>query len=680
MATAADSTKRGGRQRKSTASILLTFLGSMNLAITLLVAVAIASVIGTVLHQNEPYQDYLIKFGPFWFEVYERLSLYDVYSAPWFLFMLAFLVVSTSVCLTRHTPVMWKEMTRFRDHQQERSLRAFSHKREWFVAMSPEDAAAAADATLRRNGYRTRHKNKPDARLVSAMRGTSNRLGYIFTHLAIVIICIGGLIDGNLLMQWKYWTGDLLVETRNIPVSQIDDSSKLPPRQTAFRGNVTIPEQGRASVVFLQLGEGYVVQELPFRIEVEDFRIEHYDTGEPRSYESDLVLHDPELDEPIRQTIRVNEPLVHNGHAIYQASFGDGGSRLGLRAWPLDGGDPEELETRVNEELEIDGERGARRVEITDFEVFNIHPEPEATDRRQVRNVGPSFTFRLRRPTGEALEYENYMLPIEMDGGRYFLSGVRRSPAEDFRYLYIPADPNGGLDRFMGLLQQLRQPEGVAAAADRALDAIGVEDDQVRGRIAAEVHDMIDTLLESGFDAVMAEQQARAEERGGETPERLMDFYRMIIERTLWEGYAQVLADEGIDPGEPADEDLVFYRDALSAMTALADYDAPVFLELTDYDHRQATGLQIARAPGQNIVYFGSLLLTIGLFLLFYVSHRRAWCLIRPEGDGTRVLLAGSSQRDPLGFAKAFDSLGAELDHRLGGDGQPPADTNGERS
>ena len=37
----------------------------MILAITLLVALVIASVIGTVLVQSEPYAEYLMAFGPF---------------------------------------------------------------------------------------------------------------------------------------------------------------------------------------------------------------------------------------------------------------------------------------------------------------------------------------------------------------------------------------------------------------------------------------------------------------------------------------------------------------------------------------------------------------------------------------------------------------------------------------
>ena len=92
--------------RHSTGTLLLEFLGSMNLAITLLVTVGIASVIGTVLKQNEPYQNYVFKFGPFWFEIFNSLGLYDVYSAAWFLLIMTFLVLSTSTCIYRNAPLM----------------------------------------------------------------------------------------------------------------------------------------------------------------------------------------------------------------------------------------------------------------------------------------------------------------------------------------------------------------------------------------------------------------------------------------------------------------------------------------------------------------------------------------------------------------------------------------------
>ena len=75
-------------------------LSSMRFAISLLTVICIASIIGTVLKQHEPLNNYVNQFGPFWTEVFGAVSLYNVYSAWWFLLILAFLVLSTSLCLS----------------------------------------------------------------------------------------------------------------------------------------------------------------------------------------------------------------------------------------------------------------------------------------------------------------------------------------------------------------------------------------------------------------------------------------------------------------------------------------------------------------------------------------------------------------------------------------------------
>ncbi|NTV12041.1 MAG: cytochrome c biogenesis protein ResB, partial [Zoogloea sp.] len=51
-------------------------LSSMRFAISLLTILAIASIIGTVIKQNEAYNAYLNQFGQFWFPVFEKLGLY----------------------------------------------------------------------------------------------------------------------------------------------------------------------------------------------------------------------------------------------------------------------------------------------------------------------------------------------------------------------------------------------------------------------------------------------------------------------------------------------------------------------------------------------------------------------------------------------------------------------------
>ncbi|NIU63679.1 MAG: hypothetical protein GWN66_24810, partial [Pseudomonas stutzeri] len=65
--------------------------------------------------------------------------------------------------------------------------------------------------------------------------------------------------------------------------------------------------------------------------------------------------------------------------------------------------------------------------------------------------VGPSVTYKLRDAAGQAVEYHNYMLPVELDGQRVYLLGLRDTPQESFRYLRVPADENDSLDGFVRL-------------------------------------------------------------------------------------------------------------------------------------------------------------------------------------------------------------------------------------
>jgi cytochrome c biogenesis protein len=230
------------RRHRSLGSILIEFLGSMNLAITLLVTIAIAAIIGTVLQQNQPYNDYIIKFGPYWFEVFKSLGLFDIYGTPWFWVLLGFLLVSTSVCVYRNTPGIIKDMRHYRLDVQAKSLRAFHHKDEW---QAPDTAEALADTLgnrLQQHGYRVRHKQHEGYRMVAAMRGGMGRLGYILSHVAIVVICLGGVIDGNLPMKLAEMRGDIQLEKRNIPVSEIAAESTLGVDNSSFRGSVEISE------------------------------------------------------------------------------------------------------------------------------------------------------------------------------------------------------------------------------------------------------------------------------------------------------------------------------------------------------------------------------------------------------------------------------------------------------
>ena len=334
--TAKPNTGQNQGKRPKQPSVFMNFLGSMNLAVTLLVMLSIASVIGTVLQQNQTMQDYIIKFGPFWTDVYSSLGLFHVYGAAWFVLVLVFLLISTSVCVTRNTPTFLKDMKQF---SEKLSKNAIKHQPNNTVIESPlslEQQQGYAKALLEHNGYKTKVHQRDDGSVtVAGLKGRWNRLGYFFTHISIIIICVGALLDSNLLLKFRELTGDLKAETRSVSLDEIGQESWLGPDNLSFRGSVNIPEGEKTDVLFLPYENGYLVQKLPFTIVNEAFHIEFYDTGAPKNYQSELVLTTPELDEPIRQTIEVNKPLYYKNYAIYQSSFGDGGTKLNLRIHPL---------------------------------------------------------------------------------------------------------------------------------------------------------------------------------------------------------------------------------------------------------------------------------------------------------------------------------------------------------
>lgn len=74
-----------------------------------------------------------------------------------------------------------------------------------------------------------------------------------------------------------------------------------------------------------------------------------------------------------------------------------------------------------------------------------------------------------------------------------------------------------------------------------------------------------------------------------------------------------------------------------------------------------ATGLQVAKDPGVWWVYIGFGLMLFGLYVAFFMSHRRFWLLLTPAGNKTEVLLSGSANKNRAGFESSFEELGEFL-------------------
>jgi cytochrome c biogenesis protein len=379
-----------------------------------------------------------------------------------------------------------------------------------------------------------------------------------------------------------------------------------------------------------------------------------------------VLIHDQERlgDQPLAATIRVNHPLVYRGYAIYQSDFGDGGSKLEMQAWPLIASrlEPVAAKGEIGNALKIGGANTTLTLELDEFRLFNLLPEPNAQPGdRKFRNFGPSFGFKLRNATGEAREYFNYMAPTQLEGRWFYISGMRSQPGAPFTYLHIPVDAKNSPERFLRFNNRLRDGEWLHSLLEQSPapgNNSGFQRDFNQVRL-----NLVELFTQGGFVAVT--ERAKAVVPADRLKEATT-LYLNILRDTLAEAFIQVLRDEGMDVEQGiSGREEAFFNDTLSALAVLPDYGSPFYLQLTGFQQVEASGLQVTRSGGVAVVYTGFTLLVIGIFIMFYTSHRRLWVWLADEEGATRLVLAGVSSRQPVEFAGEFAELRAALEKRM---------------
>jgi cytochrome c biogenesis protein len=69
------------------------------------------------------------------------------------------------------------------------------------------------------------------------------------------------------------------------------------------------------------------------------------------------------------------------------------------------------------------------------------------------------------------------------------------------------------------------------------------------------------------------------------------------------------------------------------------------------------TGLQVSKDPGVNIVWLGCFLMILGLFISFFIYHKKFWIKVSQDKKNTYILFAGSMRKNRLNFDHEFNKL-----------------------
>ena len=85
--------------------------------------------------------------------------------------------------------------------------------------------------------------------------------------------------------------------------------------------------------------------------------------------------------------------------------------------------------------------------------------------------------------------------------------------------------------------------------------------------------------------------------------------------------------------------------------------ETPYSFKLVDIAGRNRTGLQVTYDPGVNVIWVGCVLLVIGLYVSFFISHKRVWVKL----DKSELTVTGLTNKNKPSFELEMEGLISNL-------------------
>jgi cytochrome c biogenesis protein len=86
-----------------------------------------------------------------------------------------------------------------------------------------------------------------------------------------------------------------------------------------------------------------------------------------------------------------------------------------------------------------------------------------------------------------------------------------------------------------------------------------------------------------------------------------------------------------------------------------------VFIAVEDFVPRYYTGLQVSKDPGVWVVYAGFILMIVGIYITFFMSHQQVCIDVAGQGNKSRISVGGISNKNKLGMQKKVRKLSERL-------------------
>ncbi len=261
-------------------SQVLNWLSSLNIAILLLLVIAVSCAAGTLIPQQESNQFYYDNFNknPFLGIINANILLlfeFDhVYTSFWFLFLLIWLGLALSVCSFRRQLPLIKSALNWIDYKSPRQIAKLSVA-QTIVTNNYSKSLEKIKINLKKQGWNVK---ETDGR-IAARQGVIGRLGPILIHLGMILLMIGatyGSLNGKTIEKF-------LAPGRSIDLLNNNEEKGL-------------------------------------TIELQNFQIERDPQGRAEQYKSIVNVIEPNGNNQSKE-ISVNYPLRYKGLTLYQADW-----------------------------------------------------------------------------------------------------------------------------------------------------------------------------------------------------------------------------------------------------------------------------------------------------------------------------------------------------------------------
>lgn len=251
------------------------FLSSLKLAIVLLILLAVASAVGTLVPQGRSLEEYNRRYGASYSTI-KALKFDRVYKSGWFIGLLLLFSVNTIACTVSRFPGKWRRAAGPTPSFEAASLKALKVRDSFRQPVSFDASAEAAAGVLRDRRYSVKRSMKDGSVFIVARKRRLGWFGSDLVHAGLLVVIAGGIVSG--------------IGAKRLPLNFAEGTL------------VAVPGAN-------------------FSIRMDKFRTEHYPGGGVKDWKSDLTII--EAGRPVRTaTIEVNHPLRYKGVNLYQSGYG----------------------------------------------------------------------------------------------------------------------------------------------------------------------------------------------------------------------------------------------------------------------------------------------------------------------------------------------------------------------